>query len=48
MLFVTYQYRLARHFFKVMRWGGEWTTYEKETPADMTQILVELKKKNDK
>jgi hypothetical protein len=46
MIFVAWQFYFLRHFIRVMRYGGEWVTYEKETPADMTQILNKLKKQS--
>lgn len=48
MLFVAWQFHFIKHFIKVMRYGGEWSTYEKDTPATMTSILNELKKSNEK
>jgi len=45
-LFVAWQYHFVKHFIKVMRYGGEWATYEKDDPATMTSILRELKKQN--
>lgn len=47
MLFVAWQFHFIRHFIEVMRYGGEWSTYAKDTPATMTAILNELKKQRD-
>ena len=45
MLFVAWQIHFISHFIKVMRYGGEWVTFEKDTPATMTEILKELKQR---
>lgn len=46
ILFISWQYHFVRHFISVMRYGGEWVSYEKDQPATMTSIFRELKKQN--
>lgn len=46
VIFIAWQYHFVKHFISVMRWGGEWATYEKDDPATMTSIFRELKKQN--
>ena len=43
LLAITFAYNTFRVWFKYLKYGGEWMTYEKDTPARMSDIFEKLK-----
>lgn len=47
LLIFTYAFGCAKHFFRFVRYGGEWVSYTKDDPKRMEDIYKLLKEQHN-